>query len=103
MSVSKAIRIVNKGIDDDSADLRDGLDADEIEACENLAHEDSDVADAIQQWALLSIRGRSRSLDEAFCDRLEILLSKQLFDATERRNEVEKLLGDEHEMLGIGS
>lgn len=80
------------------------LDWDERKACEVLAHDDLEVSEAIYSWALLSIRGRSRQLDEAFCDRLERLLSQALYRAQQAKDETEGLPGkDEHERLEVGA
>lgn len=80
------------------------LEPDEIRACEALACDDPEVGTLLEQWAHVSVRGRSAALDEAFCDRLEILLSKNLFRIQQERDEVEPLeIDDEHEGLGFGA
>lgn len=72
-----------------------GLDWDEKRACETVAHEIHEVAEAVQLFMVQSVRGRNPKFDQELCDRLEYLLKRQL-----SRMEDEEI--DEHEVWSVG-
>ena len=73
------------------------LDPDEKFGVEQLAFEEKEVCEALQQWAINSVRGRNKRIDVELLDRLEYLLLRAV-------NSYEFEAVDPHaDSLGVGA
>lgn len=76
-------------------------DPDELYAIEQVAHEEPEVVEAIEEWARMSIRGRSDRVDAWLLDRLEAIVHRAVEryqrDARDRALHGDEDAADEHE------